>query len=81
LTAFSTAAISAGGFAPWMVSMTDPVRSTRKVGMARTEYCCATSPCASTSTLAKAILLGLAYLVARDSKVGAIILQGPHQVA
>jgi hypothetical protein len=81
LTAFSTAVVSAGGLAPWMVSMTVPLRRMRKVGMARTPYCFEMSPWLSTSTLQKAILLGLENLVESDSNVGAIILHGPHQSA
>lgn len=81
LIAFSTAWVSLGGLAPWMVSMGDPFLKIMKVGMARTPYCEATSRSLSTSILAKAMRLGLVYLVARDSKVGAIILQGPHQSA
>ena len=81
LTAFSTADVSAGGLAPLIVSITEPLRRIRKVGMALTPYCCETSLWLSTSTLQNVILLGLAYLVARESKVGAIILHGPHQSA
>jgi len=64
-----------------MVSMTEPLCRTKKVGMARTPYCCATSPWLSTSTLQNVIFFGLEYLVERDSNVGAIILHGPHQSA
>lgn len=81
LTAFSTAAIRLGGFAPRMVSIGEPFLRMIKVGMALTPYCEATSRWLSTLTLAKVMRFGLEYLVARDSKVGAIILQGPHQSA
>lgn len=81
LTAFSTAAVRAGGFAPWMVSMAEPFLKIIKVGMARTPYCDAMSRWLSTLILANAMRFGLVYLVARDSNVGAIILQGPHQSA
>src|SRR3569833_688121 len=80
-TAFSTAAERAGGLAPWIVSMTVPLRRIRKVGMLLTLYCDAMSRCWSTSIFANVILLGLENLVDSDSKVGAIILQGPHHVA
>lgn len=80
-TPLSTAAVSAGGLAPCTVLTTEPLCRTRKVGMARTEYICATACWLSTSTLQKVIFLGLEYLVERDSKVGAIVLQGPHQSA
>lgn len=81
LTAFSTAEVKAGGFAPWIVSITEPFLKMRKVGMARTPWACAMDCWLSTLTLQKAILPGLEYLVESDSKMGAIILQGPHQSA
>lgn len=81
LTAFSTAAVRAGGFAPCMVSIAWPFLKIMKVGIARTPYCDAMSFWLSTLTLANVMRFGLENLVARDSKVGAIILQGPHQSA
>lgn len=81
LTAFSTAAVKAGGLAPCMVSMAEPFLKIMKVGMARTPYCDAMSFWLSTLILANVIRFGLENLVARDSNVGAIILQGPHQSA
>lgn len=81
LMAFSTAAVRAGGLAPRMVSMTEPFLKTRKVGMALTPWDWAIDWWLSTLTLQNVILPGLEYLVERDSKVGAIILQGAHQSA
>lgn len=81
LMAFSTAAVRAGGLAPRMVSMTAPLLKMRKVGMALTPWDWAMAWWLSTLTLQNVILPGLVYLVDRDSNVGAIILQGPHQSA
>lgn len=51
------------------------------MGMALTLYIRATSCWRSVSTLQKVIFFGFEYLVDSDSKVGAIILHGPHQSA
>lgn len=81
MTAFSTAEVRAGGFAPWIVSITEPFLKMRKVGIARTPWLWAMDCWLSTLTLQKVILPGLEYFVASDSKVGAMTLQGPHQSA
>lgn len=81
LTAFSTASVRERGSAPRTRCSSEFPLKMMKVGMAVTWWADAIDCWLSTFTFAKVILPGLAYLVASESKVGAIILQGPHQSA
>jgi len=81
LTAAITADVNPPASAPRMRAVSRPLVRIRNVGIAVTENCWARPWAASTSILAKAAFPGTACFDASAVNTGAMVLQGPHQVA